>query len=34
VGFEDARQAALTFLERGTIPLSARWERQGEFQQE
>jgi hypothetical protein len=33
VGFEDARQATLTFLERGTIPLSPRWERQGEFQE-
>jgi hypothetical protein len=34
VGFADTRQAALTFLECGTIPLSPRWERQGDFQQE
>jgi Immunity protein Imm1 len=34
VGSNDAREAALTFLELGTIPLSPRWERQGDFQQE
>jgi hypothetical protein len=33
VGSDDARQAALTFLELGTIPLSPRWERQGDLQQ-
>jgi hypothetical protein len=33
VGSDDARQAALTFLELGTIPLSPRWERQGDFRQ-
>jgi hypothetical protein len=34
VDFADARQAALTFLQSGTITLSPRWERQGDFQQE
>jgi hypothetical protein len=34
VDFADARQAALTFLELGTISLTPRWERQGDFRQE
>jgi hypothetical protein len=34
VSFADARQAALTFLERGTMPLSSRWERQPSFEDE
>jgi hypothetical protein len=34
VDFADARQAALTFLQSGTIPLSPRWERQGDLRQE
>jgi hypothetical protein len=32
VSLDDARQAALTFLEQGTVPLSSRWERQPPFQ--
>jgi hypothetical protein len=32
--FEDALQAALTFLEQGTIPVSPRWERQLPFEDE
>jgi hypothetical protein len=33
VCFSDAQNAILEFLETGTIQLSTRWERQGEFQQ-
>jgi Immunity protein Imm1 len=34
VSLDDARRAALTFLEQGTIPLSSRWERQPSFEDE
>jgi Immunity protein Imm1 len=34
VGLDDARQAALTFLEQGTVPISSRWERQPTFENE
>jgi hypothetical protein len=34
VGFDDARQAALTFLDQGTVPISSRWERQLPFEDE
>jgi hypothetical protein len=34
VSLDDARQAALTFVERGTIPISSRWERQLPFEDE
>jgi hypothetical protein len=34
VPLADARQAALTFLEHGTIPISPRWERQLPFEDE
>jgi Immunity protein Imm1 len=34
VSLTDARQAALTFLEHGTSPISPRWERQPSFEDE
>jgi hypothetical protein len=34
VSLDDARQAALTFLEQGTVPISSRWERQPTFENE
>ena len=34
VPLEDALQAALTFLEQGTVPISPRWERQLPFEDE
>ena len=30
--FADARQAALMFLEQGTMPISSRWERQPSYE--
>jgi hypothetical protein len=33
VSFDDAQRAILEFLRTGTILLSTRWERQGEFQE-
>jgi len=34
VSLDDARQAAMTFLAQGTIPISSRWERQLPFEDE
>jgi hypothetical protein len=34
VSLDDARQAALTFLEQGTVSISSRWERQPPFEDE
>jgi hypothetical protein len=34
VSLDDARQASLTFLQQGTVPLSSRWERQPRFEDE
>jgi hypothetical protein len=33
VSLEDARQAAVAFVEQGTIPISSRWERQLSFEE-